>query len=1374
MIIFLNVLKIMLFLNVINQKNLILMRKLYLLLLFYLTAVTTGTFAQTSTEQFETESNGSTSFTDNGVIFNIISHVNTYDIQAAYPGTGWSGTAIDNRYIDNSGTGNQSAGTSFSIKTTSNLFKVNRFWVYAAAANTTLGVAGTLTITGKLSGVTKFTQTKTTGFTSSIAVTNGYTLIDMTNLNGQNYSNIVIDQLQITAGGNFQYLGFDAFTWVKDSGVVAGSLSLTPSQTNVSCNGGSNGTATVSASGGTAPYTYSWSPSGGTAATATGLAAGTYTVTVTDAVNNTKTQSFTITEPTALVANAVSQTNVACNGAATGAATVSASGGTGPYTYSWSPSGGTAATATGLAAGTYTVTVTDANSCQTTKSFTITQPTALSVTTSQTNVACNGASNGSATVNVTGGTPAYTYSWAPSGGTAATATGLSAGTYTVTITDANNCQTTRSFTITQPTSAVSGTTVVTNVACNGGSTGAINLTPAGGTAPYTFNWGGGITTEDRTGLSAGTYTVVITDANGCTATVSRTVTQPTAMSSTTSQTNIACNGGSTGIATVNVSGGTAPYTYSWSPSGGTAATATGLSAGTYTVTVTDANGCTLTRTFTITQPTALSVTTSQTNVACNGGSNGSATVNVTGGTPAYTYSWSPSGGTAATATGLSAGTYTVTITDANNCQTTRSFTITQPTSAVSGTTVVTNVACNGGSTGAINLTPAGGTAPYTFNWGGGITTEDRTGLSAGIYTVVITDANGCTATVSRTVTQPTAMSSTTSQTNIACNGGSTGIATVNVSGGTAPYTYSWSPSGGTAATATGLSAGTYTVTVTDANGCTLTRTFTITQPTALSVTTSQTNVACNGGSNGSASVAVTGGAGAYTYSWSPSGGTAATATGLSAGTYTVTITDANNCQTTRSFTITQPTSAVSGTTVVTNVACNGGSTGAINLTPAGGTAPYTFNWGGGITTEDRTGLSAGTYTVVITDANGCTATVSRTVTQPTAMSSTTSQTNIACNGGSTGIATVNVSGGTAPYTYSWSPSGGTAATATGLSAGTYTVTVTDANGCTLTRTFTITQPTALSVTTSQTNVACNGGSNGSASVAVTGGAGAYTYSWSPSGGTAATATGLSAGTYTVTITDANNCQTTKSFTITQPTALSVTTSQTNVSCNGSATGSASVVVSGGTGAYTYSWSPSGGTAATATGLVAGIYTVTITDANNCQTTKTFTITQPAAVSAPTGATSQTFNAGENLSVLVVNGQNIKWYASASNAANHINVLPVSTLLVTNTTYYATQTLNGCESTASLAVKVTDITLGVNQVEKRNKIQLYPNPVNDILQFSGEDKISKIVIFSLDGKKIMEKSMNEERKLNVRHLVEGNYIINIFTDKGVQTIKFIKH
>ncbi|UOU98801.1 T9SS type A sorting domain-containing protein [Chryseobacterium daecheongense] len=175
-------------------------------------------FGQTSTEQFETESHSSASFTDNGVIFNILSHVGTFDIQANYPGTGWNGTANDNRYIDNSASAQ--ADASFSIKTTSNLFKVNRFWIFLSNTSLNQNVVGTLTITGKLSGVTKFTQTKTTGFATGLGTTNGYTLIDMTNLNGQNYSNIVIDQLQITLGGAFTYGGLDSFTWVKDSNVV--------------------------------------------------------------------------------------------------------------------------------------------------------------------------------------------------------------------------------------------------------------------------------------------------------------------------------------------------------------------------------------------------------------------------------------------------------------------------------------------------------------------------------------------------------------------------------------------------------------------------------------------------------------------------------------------------------------------------------------------------------------------------------------------------------------------------------------------------------------------------------------------------------------------------------------------------------------------------------------------------------------------------------------------------------------------------------------------------------------------------------------------------------------------------------------------------
>ena len=1001
------------------------------------------------------------------------------------------------------------------------------------------------------------------------------------------------------------------------------------SQTNIACKGGSTGSATVVPSGGIAPYTYSWSPSGGTAATASGLAAGTYTVTVTDNIGCTATRSFTINEPaTALSGSITAQTNNSTFGGSAGSATVTPAGGTPGYTYSWSPAGGTAATASNLTAGTYVVTITDANGCTATASATITQPTLELFAQSRINVSCFGGNNGSATVGISSGTGPYTYSWSPSGGTAATATGLSAGTYTVTVTGSGASGTaTQSFTISQPAAALSAASGggKTDVSCFGGGNGTATVSPTGGTGPYSYSWApSGGTAATATGLAAGTYTVTVTDAKGCQTTRSFAIGQPAAALSAATgggKTDVSCFGGTNGTATVSPTGGTPGYTYSWSPSGGTAATATGLAAGTYTVTVTDANACQTTRSFTIGQPAAAlnaAVGGGKTNVSCNGGNNGTATVAPTGGTGPYTYSWSPSGGTAATATGLGVGVYTVTVTDANGCQATRSFTITQP-SALGATRSWTNIACFGGSTGVASVNVTGGTAPYTYSWSpSGGTAATATGLTAGTYTVTVTDANGCQLTRSYTIVEPASALSAgiTSQTNNTTYGGTTGSATVTATGGTPGYTYSWSPSGGTAATASGLSAGTYTVTITDANACTTTQSVTITQPTLVVFAQGQTNVACNGSATGSATVGITVGTGPYTYSWSPSGGTAATASGLAAGTYVVTVTGTSGTAT-QSFTITQPSALVASQGTVTNVSCNGGSNASATVSVTGGTGGYTYSWSpSGGTAATASGLSAGTYTVTVTDANGCTTTQNFTITQPAALVAMASaQTNIACSGSATGSATVSVTGGTGAYTYSWSPSGGTGATASGLTAGTYTVTVTDANSCTTTQSFTLTQPSALVATASaQTNVSCNGGSNGSATVSVTGGTGGYTYSWSPSGGTAATASGLAAGTYVVTVTDANGCTTTQGFTITQPAPLVASQGTvTNVSCNGGSNGSATVSVTGGTGGYTYSWSPSGGTAATASGLTAGTYTVTVTDANGCSTTQGFTLTQPTAV-----------------------------------------------------------------------------------------------------------------------------------------------------------------
>jgi gliding motility-associated-like protein len=471
--------------------------------------------------------------------------------------------------------------------------------------------------------------------------------------------------------------------------------------------------------------------------------------------------------------------------------------------------------------------------------------------------------------------------------------------------------------------------------------------------------------------------VTITDANGCTTTQSVTVTTNQILSSIGSWTSVFCFGDSTGSASVLPSGGSPSYTYAWSPTGGTASAATGLTAGNYSCTITDAAGCTLVRAFTLTEPSQVISTSSQTNNACFGGATGTATVNSSGGVPAYTYVWAPAGGTNATATGLPAGTFTCTITDANGCNSTMSFTITEPTAVTSSVSVVDATCLTPGSA---TVAPSGGTGPYTYLWspsGGTNATENN--LNPGTYTVTITDANNCTATQTATISIASNVAATATSTNINCFGNTTGTASVSPTGGTSPYTYSWSPTGGTNATATGLGAGTYTCTITDANGCQVAQTVTVTAPSQLTASPFVTNILCNGQSNGSATVTAAGGTPGYTYAWLPSGGTNPTATGLSLGTYTCAITDANGCTTTQSVIITQPTPVAIS---VTSVDVCPATPAIISALGSGGVGPYTYSWSNGPATATQTVpvTSSTTFTCTVTDANGCSTTAISTVT----------------------------------------------------------------------------------------------------------------------------------------------------------------------------------------------------------------------------------------------------------------------------------------------------------------------------------------------------------------------------------------------------------
>ncbi|MFM2208357.1 MAG: hypothetical protein RL213_2332, partial [Bacteroidota bacterium] len=990
----------------------------------------------------------------------------------------------------------------------------------------------------------------------------------------------------------------------------------TTSSVPVTCNGLSNGSASVVASGGTAPFTYNWLPSGGTGSTANNLSGGTYTVTITDARGCTATRTVTVAQPSPITYTSTSTT--ATCGLSDGSAQINVLGGTGPYQYDWSPSGGSASTASGLSGGAYTVLVTDAAGCTVQAAVSVSNTTPATATiTASTNVSCAGGSNGSATVSVSGSTGAAQYVWSPSGGTGATATGLDAGTYSVTVTDGSGCNTVATVTITAPPPLTAAISTVTPAACAGAANGSATALAGGGTPGYTYSWSGGAgSSAAASNLAAGSYTVTVTDNQGCTMTATATITAPPPITAAVSATNATCNGSANGSATVTPSGGSPAYTYSWTPSGGSGATATGLSPGSYSVTITDAHGCTFSAATTITQPPPLAASITPSNILCSGVSSGSVTVSIGGGTSPLTYVWSPNAGSGATISNLAAGSYSVTVTDANGCTVSASTSISQPPPLTLSASTSTNVLCAGGSTGAATANAGGGTAPIVYSWSpSGGTGPSASGLAAGNYTVTVTDANGCTQTAVTSITQPPPLNTTATVTGtILCAGGSNGSVSASTGGGTSPYTHSWGAAG-SGTSLSGLGAGTYTVTVTDGNGCTTTSSVTLTAPPPLTLSVTPTNAQC-GAANGSIAAIAGGGTGLYNYSWSPSGGNQFNATGLNTGTYTVTVTDANGCTRTASGSITNTPPMVATSTVISNVLCNGAATGSAQVTVTQSTNPVTYSWSpSGGTGATASGLTAGNYLVTATDAAGCTYSSVINITEPPAITATAAATPASCNGTSNGTVSVTAGGGTAPLTYSWNPSGATGSSANGLAAGNYTVTVTDANGCTLTATATISQPAPLTAPVTVQPVSCNGGSNGSASVSVSGGTSGYTYAWSPSGGTGTSASGLQAGSYSVTITDANGCTTVSTTTVAQPQPIAATVSATPALC-GNTNGTASVSgVTGGTGPFSYSWSPGNITGANASNLAAGAYTVTITDSRGCTSTGVATVSNTGGPTA---------------------------------------------------------------------------------------------------------------------------------------------------------------
>lgn len=1066
-----------------------------------------------------------------------------------------------------------------------------------------------------------------------------------------------------------------------DSTIISqpGQFSFTFSVNNASCFGSANGQISAMVTGGTLPYVYSWSPNGDTSDTISGLSAGIYTLTVTDSNGCTALDSVNVNQPEPITIT-FTINNVSCFGGSNGQAIALVIGGTSPYKYIWSQSNNTSDTASGLGAGTYTLIVNDSNGCMDTSTVNISQPVGLSVTFSVTNASCFGNANGQVIATVNGGVTPYNYNWLPGGETSDTATGLSAGTYTLTVTDSNGCTLVDSVNITQPAQIMVAFSV-TPATC-GSSNGQAIATITNGVSPFTFLWSpGGETSDTATGLTGGSYTISVTDSTGCIVTASINVTQNPDMSLSLSMvTPISCFGGSNGQATALVSGGFPPFAFNWSPSGGYSDTANQLSAGTYTLTVTDSIGCTDTASIVVSQPAQIVVAFSVTPTAC-GSSNGQAIANISNGYPPFTFSWSPSGETSDTATGLSAGTYSLTVTDSNGCISTATVNINQKSNMVI-TFSVTNVSCFDGSNGQAIASVSNASPPYMYDWlPNGEISDTATGLSAGTYTLIVEDSLGCMDTSTVNVSQPAQIMVEFAVTNPSCYGNNNGQIIAAISNGVPPFTFSWSPGGQTSDTVTGISAGTYTLTVTDSTGCSSIEPVNVSQPAQLMVAYSVTPASC-GSSNGQVIAMVSNGVPPLTYFWSPGRETSDTATGLSGGTYTLSVNDSSGCNITSTVNVTQASNIVV-TYSVTPASC-GSSNGQVIANVSSGTPPYTFKWSpGGETSDTASGLSFGTYTVTINDSLGCSSTATVNVPQAShIVISFTDVGNILCNGGSTGRAMAAASGGNSPYTFSWA-NGVTTALDTSLIAGGNTLTVTDSLGCFSTASLVLTQPSILRERFVVIPVTCPGDSNGCAYSFGVGGVSPYSFVWS-NGSTSTKICDLKSVNISNIVTDANGCRDTVIIHIPQPLQYTIRfTSVKPVSCNGNADGEISVFVSNGTMPYTYLWTPGKLTSDTATGLSAGTYTLTVSNANGCSASASISVNQPPLLGIDITSWKNILCRGENTgwARVVATGGSSPYTYSWSNG----ETLDMDTELVAGSYSIIVTDNHGCSRTSGITL-----------------------------------------------------------------------------------------
>ena len=1010
---------------------------------------------------------------------------------------------------------------------------------------------------------------------------------------------------------------------------------------------------------------------------------GTYIVRVFDAFGCSSQKTFIISQFSAPIAVSSSVTNVSCYDNDDAKIGVNAQGGLLPYRFfingvlNSNPFPGDSVFS-GLTLGTYIVSVMDDNDCLTRDTIIITAPNSpLQAITSSKTVLCHSDSLSEVVVSAVGGTGPYSYLWYNSSGGSPSsvisstdiADSLSSGIYFVVVTDANGCDTTSSVQVLSANTSLFSTTQISEVVCKGDASGYLIADAGGGFAPYTYKWStslsGGVpikttsgvyTTDTLQNISSDIYLLDITDHLGCKVSqMSLTVNEPLqalVIDNIYLIDSIACFGDNDGRALGVKSGGDPSYTYLWD-NGESTLEASNLPSGYRTLSVIDYRGCEVLDSIYIPESSEIiSSLVIEESISCYGSTNAFISVSTFGGYPLYLYSWSNQNyvdtGIVDTAFALSYGVYALTTEDSLGCSVVDSVYLSEPDLLTMEAKELSWVSCKGLSDGLAFSTAYGGTLPYTFNWEDSTGTVIATGrtintLSAGLHTVVVTDARGCSASDTVLIHEP--LNSLTVDISVLdsvyCNGASTGILGANTSGGTpfvatsSLYTYLWDDAlqaSQTTAIATNLSADVYTVVVTDSRGCTATAMADITNVTNTMYTVAYFDtVSCYGLADASASVVALGGYAPYVYSWvGPNGYTSSDTAifNLAAGTHSVTVEDANNCTRDASVDIFEPLGILFDVANSLDESCAGACDGLIYIDYlSGGTLPYTAFLTNTdllvtqhvIQSSNILLVCSGEYTVDLTDANGCESSVlfggnDQAVVSPAVILPTPSISllnSILCFGASTGELAISLVD--THYTYIWeslsdSSFNSFSDTISNLLAGDYVVTVqyTDSlgqllSGCNLSDTLNITDGNEIFIGSNSTNILCYGDNTGVISTTPSAGLSPYTYSWVGPNGYTSTDTAifnLSAGTYSVIVTDSNDCEQSKSITIEESPELIISIDSSGYVLEGSATG--------GVSPYSFSWrknsqpAPIPNTGITYNVYIAGTYYLLVTDANGCE------------------------------------------------------------------------------------------------------------------------------------------------------------------------------